>query len=122
MPAQRVAGTAYFLINGIQQSMRGSGKFDGSMVKREEIVNIDGSINFKETPKAGKAELDLTTIPGVSISGLNQITNSPVTFVAANGTSYTLNNGFQVDDLNVDIDEGKVQVKFAGVVIETPAI
>ena len=117
----RTAGTCYFKIDGVQFSLLGSCKVDVANIKRDVIENIDGDINFKERTKAGTMELELTTIPGFSAQSLNSITNSTITFEGANGTTYILQSGFQYDGLPVDLDEGKVQAKFAGKIREIPA-
>ena len=118
MAAQKVAGTAYFKIDGVPLTMRGSGKIKPSTVKREAITNIDTTISFKEMPVAGEMSLELEAGPGFSAQALNGISNATVTFEAANGTVYILNGGFQIDELEIDTDEGKVTAKFAGTVIE----
>jgi hypothetical protein len=117
MAASKVGGVAYFKIDGAQQSYRGSATIDPSMINRKAVINMDGSINFTEEPKAGSIELELTTTPGFDPSSLNAITNSTVTFEAGNGTTYILTSGFQTGDIQVTSDEGKCKVKFEGYIL-----
>jgi hypothetical protein len=117
MAAQKIGGVAFFKIDGVQYSYRGSATIDPALVNRKSVVNMDGDINYTEEPKAGKIELELTTVPGFDAGALNSITNSTITFEAGNGTTYIITAGFQTGETPVTTDDGKCKVVFEGKVV-----
>jgi len=110
----KVAGTAYFKVNGTQYSLRGNMKISLGSFERESVVGQDGYHGIKETPQASYIECDITDRPNLDPNILEQLSNVTVTAEMINGKVAVLRNAYQVNKLELDAGEGQLTVRFEG--------
>jgi hypothetical protein len=110
----KVAGTCTFTIDGVLYALRGNMTISIGNVHRESIVGIDTYHGFKEVPEAGSIECDITDMGNTDYNILEQLTNVTVTARLINGNIATLNNATQMNHLALNVEDGKLTVKFEG--------
>lgn len=110
----KVAGTAFFSIDGVQYSLRGNLKMSLGNVQRSSVVGEDGYHGIKEEPAAAYIECELTDQPTIDLNVLNSLDNVTVTGELINGKSGILRNASQVNKLELDAPEGKYTIRFEG--------
>lgn len=110
----KVAGTAYFKVNGLQYSIRGNMTIALGGVERESVVGLDGYHGIKETPVAAFIECDITTTADLDIATLQRAENVTVTAELSNGKVAVLYNAYQVNNLEIDAVEGQLTARFEG--------
>jgi hypothetical protein len=110
--ANRIGGVLYLTIDGQQYAPRGNWSVTPSTVKREGIAGQTGVDGFTEMPVVPGAKGDLSMVPGLSLTALQNITNSTLTLALANGTTYVLAGAFSKPPFEADTAEGKVAVEF----------
>ena len=94
--------------------VEGSFKYKVSRVKRESLVGMDGVHGYKETPVAVSISFSMRDGRGTSIIGVNNQTNVTVVAQLANGKTIIGSNVWNVDDLEVDSEDAKVDAKWEG--------
>ena len=109
---QRLGGVLNISINGTQYPLRGGWKVRPSSVKREDIAGQDAVHGYTETPIVPGASGDFSTIPGLSLTALEAITDSTMQLTLANGTTYVLANAWCKAAFDVDTAEGRFAVDF----------
>jgi hypothetical protein len=107
-----VAGTAFFNVNGVQYSARGNIKISLGSVERESVVGIDQYHGYKEIPRAGYVELDLTDQADLDLNVFENLNNVTVTVQLINGKVAVLRNANQINKLELNADEGQYTVRF----------
>lgn len=111
----RVAGTAYVDADGMEFQVVGDCEVQPSKIKRTPIVAGGQTVGYKEEPITPYVDFEAATIPGISTTKIDQITNATVTVELANGTNYILRNAWTAGELKVSAMEGKVgKVHFDG--------
>lgn len=110
----KIAGTAFFKVDGVQYSLRGNFKISLGSVERESVVGMDQYHGIKEMPHAASIECDLTDNPDIDINVLESLTNVTVTAELINEKVAVLRNASQVNKLDLDVGEGQMTVKFEG--------
>jgi hypothetical protein len=110
--ANRIGGILYLTIDGAQYAVRGSFTVTPSTVKREGIAGQTAVDGYTEMPVVPGCKGDLSTVPGLSLTALEAITDSTLTVALANGTTYVLAGAFSLPPFEVDTAEGKVGVAF----------
>lgn len=110
----KVAGTAFFKVDGTQYSLRGNMNVSLGNVERESVVGMDQYHGIKEIPKAGFIECDLTDHPDVDINTLNQLEDVTVTVELINGKTGVLRNAAQVTPIELNVVDGQMKVRFEG--------
>lgn len=110
----RVAGVAYFKVDGVQFSAKGSFSHSITPTTREGIAGQDGVHGQKEMPKVPYIEGTITTIEGFNIEDLHAITDATVTLECANNTAVMLRNAWYASDGEVNTEEGETTVRFEG--------
>ena len=112
---QRIGGILFLTIDGTQYAARGNFSVMPSTVKREGIAGQDYVHGYTEKPVVPSIKGDLSTVPGLSLEGLEGITNSTIMCQLANGTTYVLSQAWTVSAFEIDSTEGKVGVEFEGI-------
>jgi len=109
---QRVAGTLFLSVDGVNRAPRGSLEIQPMSVKRTSITNLDGSVSFKEEPIAPyiKAELEVNFNPRT----LQNMQGATVVAQTAAGQTYILSGAFLEGDVTYDPVEGKASFQFTG--------
>lgn len=111
---QRIGGILYFTIDAGQYAVRGSFTVTPSTVKREGIAGQTQVDGYTETPVVPSIKGDFSTVPGLSLTALEAITDSTITVALANGSTYVLANAWSVPPFEIDTADGKVSVEFQG--------
>ena len=112
MANSRLGGVLTFLVDGNAKQVRGNWTVQPNMVKRENIAGQDGVHGFTEMPVVPGAKGDFTTTPGVSVSDLQNITNSNVKIKMANGTTYVLGGAWANPAVEINTTEGRFAIDF----------
>lgn len=111
----RLAGIANMTIDGQVFAVAGTAKWSPSGVTRETLKGQDGIHGYKEMPTEGKMSATLRDSGGLSVAGLNAVTNSTIVFGLANGkTVIGRNMWWAGDPAEVDTQEGTLEVRFEG--------
>ncbi len=110
----KVAGTAFFSINGVQYSLRGNLKVSLGDVERESVVGMDAYHGVKETPAAPFMECDLTDRPEIDLNTLSELENVTITVNLINGKVGVLRNAYQMNKIELNAADGLYTVRFEG--------
>lgn len=113
--AERLAGTAYLVVNGRNVALVGDFEWDAGLAIRESLGGMDGIHGFKEKPKPNKISATIRDLGSVSAIELNGLTNVTVTCELANKKRVTGRNMWQVGELPVKAEDGTIDLKFEGV-------
>ncbi|MDE1901520.1 MAG: phage tail tube protein [Alphaproteobacteria bacterium] len=116
--SRRVAGTAYFSVDGVSYSMTGEVGYSPSTYKRETVINVDGTKNYIETPIQGYIEGTFRDLAGLTVADFNAMTNVTVTLELANDKTIIGSNMWTTDPQEVNSDEAKFKVRWEGDVQE----
>jgi hypothetical protein len=110
-----VAGTAYCKVDGAQLALKGSFTVSPSAVDRTGIAGQDGVHGYQELPRVPFIEGDISTLPGVSVEDLEQITDATVTAELLNGSVYVLRSAWCKSAFEINTHDGQYRVRFEGV-------
>lgn len=108
----RIGGTLFLTVDGTQYAARGNWSVSPSSVKRDGVAGQDSVHGYIEKPVVPGAKGDLTTVPGLSLESLQNITNSTVVIQLANGKTYSLSQAWTEAAFEIDSSEGKVGIVF----------
>lgn len=109
-----VAGTAFFTVNGVQYSLRGTLNIKIGSVKSESVVGLDQYHGIKRIPEASYIECELTDDPTIDWNVIELLTGVTVQTSLINGKVAMLPNANQVLPIEVNADDGKLKVRFEG--------
>jgi hypothetical protein len=109
-----VAGTAFFTIDGVQFSLRGTLNIKLGAIKREAVMGLDQLHGFKEVPEASYIECELTDLPQVDWNVIEKATGVTIQTSLINGKVAMLPNASQVLPIELNADDGKLKVRFEG--------
>ena len=110
----KVAGTAFFSIDGVQYSLRGNLNVSLGEFERESVVGIDKYHGIKEMPRASFIECDLTDSPDIDLNTLEALTNVTVSVSLINGKTGVLRQATQVNPISLNVADGLFTVRFEG--------
>ena len=110
----KVAGTAFFLIDGIRFSAKGNFSAALTDIERESVMGLDGYHGFKEMHVPVFIEGDITDKSDIDIDALNRADNATVTIELANGKTGVMRNAVQINQLALGVDEGEITLRFEG--------
>ena len=114
----RIGGTISFSIDGTPWAVRGNMTVTPSSVKREGIAGQTQVDGYTEMPVVPGIKGDFSTVPGLSLSDLQNITDATIQADLANGTSYVLTDAWSVPPFEIDTAGGKFSAEFQGVTCE----
>lgn len=115
--SNRVAGTAFFSVDGVSYAIIGDWSYRVSGAKRETVRGLDGIHGYKETPSEGQIKGKIRDGQSVSLTALNGMTNVTLTLELANGKTVIGRNMWQVGDEgapSVAVDDAEIDVTFEG--------
>ena len=112
MASSRIGGVLTLTIDGTTYQVRGNWTVRPNLVKRENIAGQDGPHGYTEMPVVPGAKGDFTTTPGLSLTALQNITNSTLQLTLANGSTYVLANAWANPDIEVNTAEGRFPIEF----------
>ena len=109
-----LAGIASLTIDGVNYLVAGDLKYQVSGRKRETLVGQDRVHGFSEMPRAGRISMTLRDWANLSLTDVQQMTNSTVVAELANGKTIVGRNMWSVEDQEVDTTEAKADIVFEG--------
>jgi hypothetical protein len=112
--AVRMAGTAFFKVNGGMLPLRGNFTVSPSALERTMIAGQDYVHGYQELPRVPWIEGDVSSTPEVSMEVLEQMTDVTVTAELANGHVYVLKEAACKSALENNTREGQFRVRFEG--------
>lgn len=107
---QKVAGTCYIKVDGVQLVLTGGGEAPLSDKKRETVVT--GYFKEEDLPPYLKFTAVLT--PDFPRKKLVDGTDMTVTCEFKNDTVYVLSGGYLVDEPSANGDDGTIELQFDG--------
>lgn len=111
----RVGGTVFVKIDGVQVKARGTWTLDPGEPKREAVVGTDGVHGYSETPKAPKLTGEVTPDDARKLA---RVTNQTITVEWGNGKADALRGAFFSGDGEIDLGTGAMQVEFGAMSCE----
>ena len=112
MASNRIGGVLTLTIDGTTKQVRGNWTVSPNRVKREGVAGQDGVHGYTEMPVVPGAKGDFTTTPGVSVSDLQNITNSTLQITLANGSTFVLANAWANPAVEINTTEGRYPIDF----------
>lgn len=85
MAGQRIGGTLYLMINGVQYPARGSWEYTPNLTARSGIAGQDGVHGYTERPVVPAMKGEVSDFGGISIQALQQSAITVATLSLANG-------------------------------------
>ncbi|RJF83457.1 phage tail protein [Azospirillum cavernae] len=116
--SRRLAGVAYFTVDGVSYMLAGDFSYSPVQVKRETISGMDGVHGYKETPIPGFISATLRDAGSLSVAAFNAMTNVTVMIELANGKIVTARNAWTVDSQEVKGADSTFDVKFESALVE----
>ncbi len=114
MPNNRVSGTLFIKIAGVQRNAKGSFTYNLGFEKREAMVGQDRVHGYKGMPQVPFIEGEITDEKDLSLAELMAIEDETITLELANGKTIVQRNSWYAADGNVGTEEANVQVRFEG--------
>lgn len=112
--ASRIAGIAYVKRDGVQYALKGNFTIGPLSRKKEGVAGMDGVHGYKETIVIPYMAGTVSDLGGLSVKGLQNITDSTITAELANGKVYVLRNAWYAGEGEINAAEGEVGVRFEG--------
>lgn len=109
----RLAGTAYFAVNGISLLLT-EASYDVGTVDRESAVGMDGPHGYIEKPKVPSISISFRDSGGLTVAELNAFSNETVTLELANGKIIIGSNMWSTGDQEVNAQDGTGKLKMEG--------
>lgn len=108
----KLAGTCYIKIDGQQLSATGGIEVPMNTRVKDDIIGLDGSVDYKETHRAVYTKATLKVPKKFPFSKLDSSENMTVTSEFANGMVYVLSDAWVHGEMNYNPEEGTVEVEF----------
>jgi hypothetical protein len=112
--AIRVSGTAFFKVDGVSYSLRGTLTVQPLSLEREAVVGMDGIHGYAERSIVPFITVELTKTPELNMTAIGAITNSTITAEFSDDTTYALRNAWFAGQSEVNGGEGTVTLRFEG--------
>jgi hypothetical protein len=112
--AQRVAGTAFLMVDGGQQRVRGNFLVSPNAFERNMLAGQDGVHGYQELPRVPWIECDLTTVQELNIEDLEAQVNVTVVAQLANNKQYSLGNATCKGGIEINTRDGQCRVRWEG--------
>lgn len=110
----KIAGTCYIKVDGLQLSATGGIEVPMNTTLKENMVSLDGKVDYKETHRAPYTKLTAKVPKNFPRDKIINSDNMTITSELANGDVYVLSNAFVEGELNHNPEEGTVDVQFTG--------
>ncbi|WP_455424795.1 phage tail tube protein [Dryocola sp. LX212] len=111
----RIAGTTYFKLDSEQLSLTGGIEVPLNTVVRDDVVGLDGSVDYKETFRAPYIKGTFKVPASFPISKITQSMNMTATAELANGLVYVLREAWLSGESSFNAEEGTADLEFHGV-------
>src|SRR5262249_36370678 len=113
--AQRFAGIAFVFVDGNQLALRGNFTVSPASVERTMIAGQDGVHGYQELPRVPYIEGDISTVPNLNLTDLENQTDVTVIAQLANGKQYTLSNASCKAGFEANTRDGQARVRWEGI-------
>lgn len=98
--------------NGDLLKAKGNFSYNLGRPKREAILGVDGVHGYKEIVQVPFIEGEITIDGGIETKSILDITEATVTLELRNGKVITLNNAWSNTEGTVEVEEGKMSIRF----------
>ncbi len=112
--AKRIAGVAYWKVNGRQLALRGNFTISPSAFERAGIAGQDYVHGFSEVPRVPFISGDVSLVEGTSVEDIDAMVDETVTAELANGDVWVLRNAWRAQFSEINTREGQFSVRFEG--------
>ena len=112
--AQRIAGVAFWSVDGRQLALRGNIEVMPSRMERTGIAGLDSVHGFSELPIVPYISGDVSTVPGTSVEDVDAVIDATITVELANLNVYVLRNAWRAERSTINGRDGQFNVKFEG--------
>ncbi|SRR5579885_277860 len=109
-----IAGIATLTLDGNQLALKANCVISPSPLEREGIAGQDRVHGYKETPRVPYIEADLSVQQLQSITDLDDITDSTLVAMLADGRTYALQNCWYVGRTEIASADGQYRSRFEG--------
>src|SRR3990167_9904917 len=112
-----IAGVINFSAGGRVYSLEASAKVNVLNVKKEMLVGLTGVAGHKVEPRVPFIEVTVFTTDDFDVealSGMEGLDKDVVQLDARNGWSYGLNGAILAGEPDIDVAEGKADLRFEG--------
>src|SRR5215475_2984601 len=116
--AQRFAGIAFVMVDGVQLPLRGNFTVSPSTVERTMIAGQDGIHGYQELPRVPYIEGDISLLPSVNLEDLERQVDSTVIAQLANQKQYTLIGATCKGGFEGNARDGQARVRWEGLSCE----
>lgn len=111
---QRVGGIRQIQVNGQTYIAKGPWDYNLGVPKRTEVVNADGTVNYKEEPQAPFMEGEFTDDGSIDVKQLCETKDATVSIDLHTGKSIVMTNACFAGDGTVNTEEGAIKARFVG--------
>ena len=112
--SKRLAGIASFTIEGTGYQLVGDLKYSVSTRTRESLMGMDGYHGYSEKYVPGYMEMTVRDNATISTATFDDMTNVTVVAQTSNGKSVSGSQMVCMNATEVDVSEGKFQLRFEG--------
>ncbi|HDR2353273.1 TPA: phage tail tube protein [Enterobacter roggenkampii] len=110
----RIAGTTYFKLDSEQLSLTGGIEVPFNTATRDDVVGLDGSVDYKETFRAPYIKGTFKVPKGFPIDKITTSETMTATAELANGLVYVLREAWLSGEANFNAEEGTADLEFHG--------
>jgi hypothetical protein len=110
----RIAGTCYIKVDGLQLSPTGGIEVPMNLKVRDDVISLDGSVDFKETHRAPYTKFTGKVPKDFPVDKITESTEMTITSELANGQVYVLSQAWLHGEANHNPEEGTVDLEFHG--------
>ncbi len=110
----RIGGTSYIKVDGVQLSLSGGIEVPMNTKVREDVLGLDGSVDYKETHRAPYTKGTFKVPKGFPVDKLIASDQMTITSELANGQVYVLAEAWLSGEANHNAEEGTVELEFHG--------
>jgi Phage tail tube protein len=123
MAGQRIGGTLYLMINGVQYPARGAWEYTPTVSQRTGVAGQDGVHGYIERPIVPSVKGDVSDFGGISIQALQQSAISVATLALANGKVVIGSDGWVKGLVTSTTEDGKytLEIEFTSVAELSPS-
>lgn len=111
----RIAGTTYFKLDSEQLSLTGGIEVPLNTVVRDDVVGLDGSVDYKETFRAPYIKGTFKVPKNFPIQKITDSMTMTATAELANGMVYVLREAWLSGEASFNAEEGTADLEFHGV-------
>lgn len=118
----RFAGVAFVKVDGQTIPLRGNLTVSPNVLERNMIAGQDSVHGYQELPRVPYIQLDMSTLPDVSIEDLEAQVGVTVVAQLANGRQYSLNDACCRGGIEINARDGQATIRWDGQTCEEMTI